>query len=168
VKPTRPDISTNLVISTDRRTYLIELNASEETWMPAISWAYPRAPETPLVAPATPRIPPAHARNYRYGLQGDGPPWRPVSVFDDGRRVYVVFPRGIAQGEMPPLFVLGSDGELEIVNSRIHGNVLIVDRLFVAAELRLGRGPRQEVVRIVRIEPQTEATVVRQDAERGT
>lgn len=168
VKPTRPDISTNLVISTDRRTYLIELNASEETWMPAISWAYPRAPETLRVASATPRIPPAHARNHRYGLQGDSPPWRPVSVFDDGRRVYVVFPRGIAQGEMPPLFVLGSDGELEIVNSRIHGNVLIVDRLFGAAELRLGRGPRQEVVRILRIEPRTEATVVRQNAERAT
>lgn len=167
VKPTRPDISTNLVISTDRRTYLIELNASEETWMPAISWAYPRAPDAPRAAPTTPRIPPAHARNHRYGLQGDNPPWRPVSVFDDGRRVYIVFPRGIAQGEMPPLFVLGSDGELEIVNSRIHGNVLIVDRLFAAAELRLGRGPRQEVVRILRIEPQTEATVVRQAAERG-
>ncbi|MCC1493515.1 P-type conjugative transfer protein TrbG [Cognatishimia sp. F0-27] len=168
VKPTRPDISTNLVISTDRRTYLIELNASEETWMPAISWAYPRAPETPRVAPATPRIPPAHARNHRYGLQGDSPPWRPVSVFDDGRRVYVVFPRGIAQGEMPPLFVLGADGELEIVNSRIHGNVLIVDQLFGAAELRLGHGPRQQVVRILRIEPQTEATVVRQGAGLGT
>lgn len=63
---------------------------------------------------------------------------------------------------------VGADGEPEIVNSRIHGNVLIVDRLFGAAELRLGRGPRQEVVRILRIEPQTEATVVRQDAERGT
>jgi len=170
VKPTRPDISTNLVISTERRTYLIELNASEETWMPAISWAYPRAPETPRIAAATPRIPAPHVRNHRYGLQvqGDSPPWRPVSVFDDGRRVYVVFPRGIAQGEMPPLFVLGTDGELEIVNSRIHGNVLIVDRLFGAAELRLGRGPLQEVVRILRIEPQTEAAVVRQDAERGT
>lgn len=168
VKPTRPDIRTNLVISTDRRTYLIELNASEETWMPAISWAYPRAPDAPRVAPVTPHIPPAHARIHRYGLQGDTPPWRPVSVFDDGRRVYVVFPRGIAQGEMPPLFVLGTDGELEIVNSRIHGNVLIVDRLFGAAELRLGRGPRQEVVRILRIEPRTEATVVRQEAERGT
>lgn len=170
VKPTRPDITTNLVISTDRRTYLIELNASEETWMPTISWAYPPSPETPRVATATPRIPPPHARNHRYGLQvqGDSPPWRPVSVFDDGRQVYVVFPRGISQGEMPPLFVLGSDGELEIVNSRVHGNILIVDRLFGAAELRLGRGPRQEVVRILRIEPQIEATVVRQAAEQGT
>ncbi len=97
-------------------------------------------------------------RNYRYGLQvqGNSPPWRPVSVFDDGRRVYVVFPRGIVQGEMPPLFVLGSDGEPEIVNSRIHQNVLIVDRLFGAAELRLGSGDRQQVVRIVRLE-QTQA-----------
>ncbi len=69
---------------------------------------------------------------------------------------------------MPPLFVLGSDGELEIVNSRIHGNVLIVDRLFGAAELRLGRGPRQEVVRILRMEPQTEAIVVQETAEQPT
>ncbi|PJN92890.1 P-type conjugative transfer protein TrbG, partial [Amaricoccus sp. HAR-UPW-R2A-40] len=83
-----------------------------------------------------PIIPAEAARNYRYGLTGDSPPWRPISVFDDGRRVYVVFPRGIVQGEMPPIFVLGSDGEPQIVNSRIHQNILIVDRLFGAAELR--------------------------------
>jgi type IV secretion system protein VirB9 len=87
-------------------------------------------------------------------LTGDSPPWRPISVFDDGRRVYVVFPRGIVQGEMPPLFVIGSDGETQIVNSRIHQNVLIVDRLFGVAELRLGSGERQQVVRILRIERQ--------------
>ena len=87
-------------------------------------------------------------------MRGDSPPWRPVSVFDDGRRVYIVFPRGIVQGEMPPLFVLGSDGEPEIVNSRIYRNILIVDRLFGAAELRLGRGNAQQVIRIVRFEEQ--------------
>lgn len=160
VKPTRPDIRTNLVIATDRRSYLIELIASEETWMPAVAWAYPRSPQGPRVTAATPVIPPPHARNHRYGLQGDSPPWRPVSVFDDGRRVFVVFPPGIAQGEMPPLFVLGPDGAPEIVNSRIHGNVLIVDRLFGAAELRLGRGPRQDVVRILRLAPETPAARV--------
>src|SRR3546814_3237405 len=37
-------------------------------------------------------------------------------------------PRGIVQGEMPPIFVIGSDGETQIVNSRIHQNILIVDR----------------------------------------
>lgn len=158
VKPTRPDISTNLVITTDRRTYLIELRADEETWMPSVAWAYPTPPASQRVtAPPAPVIPVESARNYRYGFAGDSPPWRPVSAFDDGRRVYVVFPAGIVQGEMPPIFVLGSDGEPEIVNSRIHQNVLIVDRLFGAAELRLGSGDRQQTVRIVRIAPTPQA-----------
>lgn len=167
VKPTRSDISTNLVISTDRRTYLIELRAGEQTWMPAVSWAYPRRASPQRVTAATPAIPPLNARNHRYGLQGDAPPWRPVSVFDDGRRVYVVFPAGIAQGEMPPLFVLGSDGKPEIVNSRIYRNVLIVDRLFGAAELRLGSGRNQQVVKILRLAPQAETSADAQNAGQG-
>ena len=150
VKPTRPDITTNLVITTDRRTYMIELRAEEEPYMPAVAWAYPQPPATQRATPATPTIPATSARHYRYGLQGDSPPWRPVSVFDDGRRVYIVFPAGIVQGEMPPLFVLGSNGEPEIVNSRIYRNILIVDRIFAAAELRLGSGDRQQTVRVVR------------------
>jgi type IV secretion system protein VirB9 len=162
VKPTRAGISTNLVITTDRRTYLIELRASDETWMPAVAWAYPAPPATQRMT--TPPAP----RNYRYGLSGDNPPWRPISVFDDGRRVYVVFPRGIIQGEMPPLFVIGSGGEPEIVNSRIYQNVLIVDRLFGAAELRLGSGNRQQTVRIVRVQPgQTAAATSRQGTATG-
>ena len=89
------------------------------------------------------------ARNYRYGLTGGNPPWKPVSVYDDGRRVYVEFPRGIVQGEMPPLFVIGPQGEAQIANSRIYQHILIVDRLFGAAELRLG-GKQAQVVRIER------------------
>ena len=126
--------------------------------MPAIAWAYPQPPAAQRVtAPAAPVVPAESVRNYRYGLSGDSPPWRPISVFDDGRRVYVVFPRGIVQGEMPPLFVIGSDGEPEIVNSRIYQNVLIVDRLFGAAELRLGSGNRRQTVRIVRMAPAQQA-----------
>ncbi|MBJ3786005.1 MULTISPECIES: P-type conjugative transfer protein TrbG [Enterobacteriaceae] len=155
VKPTRPDIATNLVVTTDRRTYMIELRARESLYMPAVAWAYPATPGQRRTVPTAPIIPAEAARNYRYALQvqGDSPPWRPVSVFDDGRRVYVVFPAGIVQGEMPPIFVLGANGEPQIVNSRVHQNVLIVDRLFGAAELRLGSGSRQQVVRIVRTNP---------------
>ena len=50
---------------------------------------------------------------------------------------------------MPPLFVIGQDGKTELVNYRVYSNVLIVDRLFAAAELRLG-GEKQQKVRIVR------------------
>ncbi len=151
VKPTRADISTNLVITTDRRIYMVELRASEARYMPAIAWAYPEPPPSQrMAAPAAPIIPAFAARNHRYALGGDSPPWRPVTVYDDGRRVFIEFPRGIVQGEMPPLFVIGTDGAPEIVNSRIHRNILIVDRLFAAAELRLGGGSRQQTVRIER------------------
>src|SRR3546814_13416418 len=42
VKPTRPDLTTNLVINTDRRTYHLELRATERTWMASVSWNYPQ------------------------------------------------------------------------------------------------------------------------------
>ncbi|MGF7007320.1 P-type conjugative transfer protein TrbG [Aminobacter sp. BE322] len=151
VKPTRPDITTNLVITTDRRIYMLELRAEAKPYMPAVAWAYPAPPASQRgTVPTTPIIPAAAARHYRYGLTGDTPPWLPVAVYDDGRRVYVEFPRGIAQGEMPPIFVLGTDGEPQLVNSRIYQNILIVDRIFGAAELRLGSGKQQQTVRIVR------------------
>jgi type IV secretion system protein TrbG len=150
VKPTSSDITTNLVINTDRRTYLIELRAREADYMPLVAWAYPETrTRTQLQLPTTPAIPPEAQRHYRYVLQGDDPPWRPISVFDDARRVYVVFPQGIVQGEMPPLFVIGADRVAQLVNARVYRNVLIVDRLFAAAALRLG-GRNQQVVRIIR------------------
>ena len=151
MKPSRADITTNLIIATDRRSYMLELRAGAKPYMPAVAWSYPAQkaglPQTIATTPATPTF---SVRKYRYGLTGDSPPWKPVNVYDDGRRVYVEFPGGIVQGEMPPIFVIGPDGEPEITNSRVYQNVLIVDRLFGAAELRLGAGKRQQTVRIVR------------------
>lgn len=150
VKPTRPAIETNLVVNTDRRTYLIELRAHERPYMPSVAWFYPESRGKSLRAlPPVPVLPEIAQRRYRYSIEGDKPPWRPVNAYDDGRKVYIEFSPGIVQGEMPPLFVVGSDGKPELVNSRAYGNVLIVDRLFAAAELRLG-GESQQIVRIVR------------------
>ena len=150
VKPTRPSIETNLVVNTDRRTYLIELRSREKPYMPSVAWFYPedRAGRARALPPS-PVIPEPSQRRYRYTVDGDSPAWRPVSAYDDGRKVYVEFSPGIVQGEMPPLFVIGPDGRPEIVNYRTYRNVLIVDRLFGAAELRLG-GDAQQKVRIVR------------------
>ena len=99
--------------------------------------------------PPTPFIPDPTQRRYRYTIEGDNPPWRPINAYDDGRKVYIEFSPGIGQGEMPPLFVIGQDGKTELVNYRAFGSLLIVDRLFAAAELRLG-GENQQKVRVVR------------------
>jgi P-type conjugative transfer protein TrbG len=150
VKPTRPSIETNLVVNTDRRTYLIELRSHEKPYMPSVAWFYPEdRPGRARAVPPAPVLPDSSQRRYRYTIEGDDPPWRPVGAYDDGRKVYIEFSPGIVQGEMPPLFAVGQDGKPEIVNYRAYRNVLIVDRLFAAAELRLG-GESQQRVRIIR------------------
>jgi type IV secretion system protein VirB9 len=88
---------------------------------------------------------------FRYAIEGDSPPWKPLHAFDDGRKVYIEFPRGISPWAMPPLFITGPDGNTsELVNYRVRNSHMIVDRLFAAAELRLGDKGTERRVRIVR------------------
>lgn len=156
VKPTRPGIATNLVINTDRRTYHVELRATPRTWMASVSWTYPqdelialrRAEEAAARAEPLAQDIALERLNFDYRLSGDRPRWRPLRVFDDGRQTLIEFSPEIAQGELPPFFVLGEDGAAELVNYRISGRYLIVDRLFERGELRLGTGRRQQSVRM--------------------
>jgi type IV secretion system protein VirB9 len=164
VKPVAPHLKTNLVITTDRRTYHLELESTDRTYMASISWHYPqdqllalrqrnqRASDTETID----RGVALDQLRFRYAITGDSPPWRPVRAFDDTNKVYIEFPRRIDQGEAPPLFVVGPDGGNELVNYRIRGTYYIVDRLFAAAELRLGHDP-QQVVRISRTDGQQRA-----------
>ncbi|MFC5396795.1 P-type conjugative transfer protein TrbG [Bosea vestrisii] len=159
VKPTRAELMTNLVINTDRRTYHMELRATPSTYMASVSWQYPQDQlialrrqnqQAEAVQPVSTGIDLARV-NFRYEVTGDRAPWRPLRAFDDGKQVFIEFPRGIGQGEMPPLFVVGPEGDTsELVNYRVRGNYMIVDRLFAAAELRFGAGKSQKRVRISR------------------
>ncbi|MGE4431673.1 MAG: P-type conjugative transfer protein TrbG [Sphingobium sp.] len=158
VKPTRPDIATNLVINTDRRTYHLELRATAATYMASVSWTYPhdalialqgRNAAAASAAPVASGVD-VSALNFRYRIEGDRVPWKPVRTFDDSAQVFIEFPAGISQGEMPPLFVTGAAGDAELVNYRVQGRYMVVDRLFAAAELRLGDRRSEQRVRIVR------------------
>jgi len=156
VKPAASGLRTNLVITTDRRVYHLEL-ASGARAMTGISWTYPQdellalekaaaalaAAEPVATAVAVDRL------NFNYAIQGDEPPWRPVRAFDDGAQVFIEFPPAIDSTEAPPLFVIGASGKPELVNYRKRDRYYVVDRLFGAAELRFGE-KRQQVVRIVR------------------
>ena len=157
VKPVRANLQTNLVITTNRRLYLLELTATEKTWMASISWNYPldrlallkhQAQKAEAAAPVAKGVVLENLA-FRYEITGDIPPWRPLRAFDDGERVYIQFPAGIAQGELPPVFVVGTTGKAELVNYRYRAPYYIVDRLFGAAELRLG-ADKAQVVRISR------------------
>lgn len=158
VKPTRTGLVTNLVINTDRRTYHLELRSTPDAYMASVSWTYPQDALIALTArnraaaEAQPTVPGINidALNFRYEIDGDKVPWRPVRAFDNGRQVFIELPRTIGQSELPPLFIVGANGEGELVNYRLRGKFLVVDRLFAGAELRLGVGKTERRVRILR------------------
>ncbi len=157
VKPVAASLTTNLVITTDRRAYHLLLESTPQTAMVSLSWTYPQDQLLALqrrnsqAAATQPVATGLSLENlhFRYAITGDNPPWRPQRVFDDGAKVYIEFPVRLDQGEAPPLFVIGPQGEAQLVNYRVRGRHYIVDRLFAAAELRLGSEP-QQVVRIER------------------
>jgi type IV secretion system protein VirB9 len=159
VKPGSAELRTNLVITTDRRVYLVDVESTTGAAMAAISWSYAGdslllldQPETQVSKDPVAGGLPLESLNFDYSIEGDRPSWRPVRAFDDGQQVFIQFPPSLATGEAPPLFVIGSSGKPELVNYRLRGRYYVVDQLFSLAELRLGER-RQQVVRIIRSDP---------------
>lgn len=154
VKPTRIKLVTNLIVNTDRRTYHIELRATPATYMASVSWRYPDE-ERAAAQVQDAAFPQATSKleglNFSYRISGDHPAWRPVRVFDDGRQTVIEFPANVSQSEMPPLFVSGPDGKAtDLVNYRVSGQRIVIDRLIDRAELRLGDKRGAQRVRIER------------------
>lgn len=156
VKPNAANLSTNLIIMTDRRIYHLDLKSVTSTAMAAVSWRYPAemtlaSHPPPAASPPPPRFTPEQL-NLRYRIDGDKPDWRPLAAFDDGQQVFIEMPEKIRTMEAPPLFVIGDEGA-ELVNYRVQGKYYVVDRLFAKAELRLGSGWNQKKVQIYRQTP---------------
>jgi P-type conjugative transfer protein TrbG len=151
VKPYKAGIATNMVVTTNRRVYLLSLRAAEsaDAFNAAVSWTHPQPlPSSSIQSANAPRAiagPIGRTasidglnQNYRIRAGWRKPPWTPVSVSDDGRQTFITFPESLAATEAPPLFVVSDTGESQLVNWRKQGNVYVVDRLFQKAELRLG------------------------------
>jgi type IV secretion system protein VirB9 len=168
IKPYRAGLATNMVVTTNRRVYLLALKASgeSEAFNAAVSWTHPlpQAPTSQVaVGPAatdpkpTTRAPILKAHGpeaYRIRTGWRKPEWTPVSVHDDGLKTFITFPETLGTTEAPPLFVMDEAGKPQLTNWRKQGNSYVLDRLFLKAELRLG-GERPQIVKIERrgVEP---------------
>ncbi|MBA4092234.1 MAG: P-type conjugative transfer protein TrbG [Sphingobium sp.] len=146
------------VITTDRRAYHVRLVSTSATALSSMRWTYPKdellavqrkAEAAQVAAPVATGIA-IDQLHFNYAISGDRPAWRPLRAFDDGAKTYIEFPASLGVGEAPPLFVLGSDGKAELVNYRQRDRFYVVDRIFDAAELRLGL-KKSQVVRIDRV-----------------
>lgn len=158
VKPFAAGLATNLVITTDRRTYHVALTSTAATAMASLSWTYPQdvlialkqAEEQAVAAAPIATGLEVDQLRFDYAITGDKPPWRPLRAFDDGRQTFIEFPPALSVGEAPPLFLVDRQGEAQLVNYRLRGRYYVIDRLFDVAELRLGT-KHQDVVRIERL-----------------
>jgi type IV secretion system protein VirB9 len=168
IKPTDIGLTTNLVITTNRRAYTVKLVSRAEDWMPRVSFAYLDDTRAAWRAYGHARDDRAEAAaaaiqsggssdfHFDYAISGDSPSWRPVRVFASGAKTYIEFPRDIGAGELPTLVALGDDGGLftepskQLVNYRfVHGR-FEVDKLLTRAALISGVGSNQTEVRIER------------------
>ncbi len=158
LKPLQRGLETNLVLSTNRRVYFIDLKSvGTESFNPSVTWdaaaltagvpvsgegQEPDRVQERVVEPQGPID-----SRYRIEPQGRRARWTPASVFNDGQRTFIVFGPDLRIDEAPALFVIAPDGDAQMVNYRQSGAMFIVDRVFEHGELRLGdRHP--QVVRI--------------------
>lgn len=165
VKPIDAGLSTNLIVTTDRRVYTIKLISSQRDWMPVMSFFYPDEAEKEWAAYRERQD--RETRNntlptgqnianldFNFALKGDAPNWKPVRVYTDGTKTYIQFPAGSLNGTAPALVALGKkDGLLakrdeEIVNYRVIGDRYVVDKVLDEAALIVGVGSKQTRVTI--------------------
>jgi len=169
IKPTEYGIVTNAIITTNRRTYYLGLVSKvkgDPGYVRRVKFYYPldlveqtngtfrakavlsrRAPD-PTVARGPRLTPDRLAFGYEI-VGGQGLPWRPLRVFDDGQHVYIQMPAALQASEAPALLVQ-SRGESALVNYRVRLPYYVVDRLFDTAVLIVGVGGQQDRVTIRR------------------
>lgn len=162
IKPLQTGLETNLVITTSQRVYLLTLRSgAPDAFNAAVAWDYGLAGASFLdTSVSTDAMPPVDVSavtpqgpldaRYRIDPQGRAPRWAPTAVLNDGVRTFITLSPDAAIDEAPALFVRSGD-ELQLVNYRQADGVLIVDRVFDEAELRLG-DRRPQIVRIRRLE----------------
>ncbi len=168
VKPRDCNVTTNLVLATDRRVYDLTLDAPpcrgrstnpQQPYVRHVRFYYPdetiaRWAEPP--APAPVRIAPdVLLLNFAYRVKKDRRfPWSPAQVFDDGARVYLKLPEEARHAEAPVLFVLEPDGSKVLINySVVGGATYVTDRLFDRAVLVAGVDGKERRVLIERKNP---------------
>lgn len=166
VKPTDVNIETNLIITTNLRTYQIDLysSPSEKDYLNMIGFYYPedmsaewddsakiktkeQRAHDQLVAAELPAGS-AESLDFNYSIDGSsGTSFKPVRVYNDGLKVYIQMPDGVPTAEAPVLLLIGKDNKPEIVNWRPKTPTLYeVDKLFDKAMLVVGTdGDEQKI-----------------------
>jgi type IV secretion system protein VirB9 len=168
IKPLAPDISTNLLVMTDRRTYNLDLVSSNENFIPSVRFSYPddavrswnafiaesrEKKRDELVLAESANLSPDDLYFGYKIVKGKTVPWKPVRVFDDGLKTYIEMPAKYRSIEAPVLMFY-EGRQQKLVNYRVKGRFYIVDRIMTK--------------KAVLIAGKTRVVIERENESRGT
>jgi P-type conjugative transfer protein TrbG len=171
IKPTACDLTSNLVISTDRRVYDLTLSsppctgkggAAGDVYVRHVSFYYPDALVSrestgaignPSLAGMRGVDGAAELGSLNFGYQWKPDRhvhWNPVAVYDDGVHGYIKLPAAAAHDELPAVFLVGEDKKLAVLNyTVVGGNTFVTDRVFDRIALVVGANGKDGRVDIV-------------------
>ncbi|MDR2019470.1 MAG: TrbG/VirB9 family P-type conjugative transfer protein [Treponema sp.] len=167
VKPSYANLTTSMIIITDRRVYHILLKSFKDAFMVMVQWEYP---------PSMPFTVKTEAMNRRIRELSDDslsvnpeflsfdykmsyslfrkPVWLPRRVYDDGRKTYIELDEKMLHIESPVIF----NRRNERINYRVKKNLVIIDELIEKITVRRGK----EKIIVTKKRYRTPVTVVEQ------
>lgn len=163
VKPRHTNIDTNLTVTTNKRTYYLELHSTKnKAYMAAVQWTYPnerfvkkykvKREKEKTENNKILQLTNLDSMNFEYRFKTyedkEDVEWFPIRAFDDGTKTFIQFPADMKNRQAPALYVLSNESKRkpQIVNYRVQDGYYIVDRLFQAAILMEGTKEQRKVI----------------------
>lgn len=165
IKPLDVGLETSLVVTTSRRTYHLSLRSHRTDFLPRVGFIY--GDEVAARFEAIKRVQQQQRQqltipesgeylgnlDFNYTVSGRAA-WKPLRVYNDGKKTIIEMPREMSQDEAPTLLSIRPDGspkgrdEEVLVNYRVQGNRYIVDSVLTQAIMITGVGRGQTKVEI--------------------
>lgn len=148
IKPDYANLSSTLIVVTNKRIYQMELESTKTTYMPRVSWVYPRTiqdseswirwqQESQQLTTEFTGVDP-EVLSFDYKMKHpvfNKPTWLPTQVYDDGIKTYIILDNMSLLTEFPVAF----NEKDEIMNYRTKENTIIIDQLIEKVTLQVGK-----------------------------
>jgi type IV secretion system protein VirB9 len=166
IKTTDVGLETTLFVSTNKRTYHMNLFSRKYEYMPIVGFKYRddvnkkwnayndhfKKEKKIKKESKSFKITSALSKNidsldFEYTIEGETD-WKPIRVYNDGIKTYIQMPSSMKYQEAPIFMVLDKGDNNQLVNYRLKENNYIIDKLFKKGILILGVGSNQEKITI--------------------
>lgn len=168
IKTTDVGLETTLFVSTNKRTYHMNLFSRKYEYMPIVGFKYKdeinqkwnkyndhfknqkkfkqKSKKLKITNSLSKNI---DNLDFEYSMRGEAS-WKPIRVYNDGIKTYIQMPTNIKYQEAPIFMVLDKSDNNQLVNYRLVKNNYIVDKLFKKGILIIGVGNNQEKITIIK------------------